>query len=103
MSDETPLDERIEKLADAAELTSNILSLGARDIRQMLAELKVATENHEMQMRNTMAFKSELDRARECLKFFASVIKSGEPWTDTCEVVFRKAMPDPANAKRPQG
>lgn len=29
---------------------------------------------------------------RKCLSFFASVIKSGEPWTATCESEYRKAM-----------
>ena len=32
------------------------------------------------------------DRLRRCLALFASVIKSGEPWTDTCEREFRAAM-----------
>ncbi|MFC6790555.1 hypothetical protein ACFQE0_13660 [Methylobacterium komagatae] len=27
----------------------------------------------------------------ECLGFFASVIKSGEPWTETCEEMYAKA------------
>ena len=29
---------------------------------------------------------------RECLSFFASVIKSGEPWTDTCQHKFDSAL-----------
>jgi|SRR5580693_1235653 hypothetical protein len=29
---------------------------------------------------------------RHCLGFFASVIKSGEPWTDVCEKEYRAAM-----------
>jgi len=33
---------------------------------------------------------AELER---CLAFFASVIKSGEPWTETCEAEYRKAVP----------
>ena len=29
---------------------------------------------------------------RRCLGFFASVIKSGEPWTETCEREYRAAL-----------
>lgn len=38
-----------------------------------------------------------LDRARrlgECLAFLASVIKSGEPWSQTCERMYREAVLD---------
>jgi hypothetical protein len=31
----------------------------------------------------------------KCLGFFASVIKSGENWTDTCETEFYNAMYPP--------
>jgi hypothetical protein len=31
------------------------------------------------------------DAARTGLRFFASVIKSGEAWTETCETEYRKA------------
>ncbi len=27
----------------------------------------------------------------DCLAFFASVIKSGEPWSETCEAMYREA------------
>jgi hypothetical protein len=30
----------------------------------------------------------------ETLAFFRSVIKSGETWTDTCEIAFREALSD---------
>lgn len=33
-------------------------------------------------------------RLRECLGFFASVIKSGEPWTQTCQEAYDKALAD---------
>lgn len=29
---------------------------------------------------------------KRCLGFFASVIKSGEPWTETCQQEYDKAM-----------
>ena len=29
-----------------------------------------------------------------CVAFFASVIKSGEPWSETCEAEYRKAVSD---------
>ena len=34
----------------------------------------------------------ELERARQGLAFACSVIKSGEPWTDTCEKIIGAAM-----------
>lgn len=37
---------------------------------------------------------AENARLRTCLGFFASVIKCGEPWTDTCEAEYRKAKGD---------
>lgn len=33
-------------------------------------------------------------RLKRCLGFFASVIKSGEPWTETCEREYRAALGD---------
>ena len=36
--------------------------------------------------------KAERDRLQGTLVFFASVIKSGEPWTDKCERAYLKAM-----------
>ena len=46
---------------------------------------------------------TELDRVREadadalrkCLGFFASVIKSGEPWTDACQREYDAALSAP--------
>lgn len=35
---------------------------------------------------------AQLARARKCVSFFASVIKSGEPWTGVCENTMREAM-----------
>lgn len=35
---------------------------------------------------------AERDAARRCLGFFASVIKSGETWTATCEAEYRAAL-----------
>lgn len=36
--------------------------------------------------------KPDLNRVASTLCFFASVIKSGEPWTVTCENEFRAAL-----------
>ncbi len=38
------------------------------------------------------AILDERDVLRGALTFFASVIKSGEPWTETCEKTFRAAL-----------
>jgi len=34
----------------------------------------------------------EIDRLRGCLGLFASVIKSGEPWTEICQREYDKAL-----------
>lgn len=42
-------------------------------------------------------------RLERCLGFFASVIKSGEPWTATCEAEYRAALsPSPASTPSAQ-
>ena len=38
------------------------------------------------------AVKAREAKLRACLGFFASVIKSGEPWTATCEQRYRAAL-----------
>lgn len=38
------------------------------------------------------AFEAERDALRECLGFFASVIKSGEGWTETCQRKYDAAL-----------
>jgi hypothetical protein len=35
---------------------------------------------------------SNLRPASDCLAFFASVIKSGESWSETCEDMYREAQ-----------
>ena len=39
---------------------------------------------------------TDLAYAREAVGFFASVIKSGEPWTSTCQQALDRAMGRPA-------
>jgi hypothetical protein len=34
----------------------------------------------------------QIQRLQRCLAFFASAIKSGEPWTATCEREYRDAL-----------
>jgi hypothetical protein len=34
----------------------------------------------------------EINKLRKCLIFFASVIKSGESWSETCEQEYRSAF-----------
>lgn len=38
------------------------------------------------------AARHKVDRLARCLGFFASVIKSGEPWTQTCEREYQSAL-----------
>jgi len=37
-------------------------------------------------------------RLKQCLAFFASVIRSGEPWSEDCEAMYRNATPTPADS-----
>jgi hypothetical protein len=37
-------------------------------------------------------YRAENERLRECLGFFASVIKSGEQWSGSCEREYRAAL-----------
>lgn len=36
----------------------------------------------------------DIDTLKNCVNFFASVIKSGESWTPTCEEMFGKTKYD---------
>ena len=36
--------------------------------------------------------REDLEKARECLSFFKSVIQSGEQWTETCQKAFDNVM-----------
>lgn len=58
---EALLDERIDKLADAVELTADLLRAGGNSIRLMQTELHAAREGHDGQRRNTLSFKRERD------------------------------------------
>lgn len=43
-------------------------------------------------MTATATEQTAADALATCLGFFASVIKSGEPWTETCEREYRAAL-----------
>jgi len=58
------------------------------DLQQQLHDRDLAIE--------TLA--AESAAKSRCLGFFASVIKSGEPWTDTCQKEYEAATASPANA-----
>ena len=49
--------------------------------------------DEEKRLAILLAHMSErIARLERCLGFFASVIKSGEPWTETCEREYRAAL-----------
>ncbi len=43
------------------------------------------------QSRSVQALMDHVERLSGCLAFFASVIKSGERWTETCQAEYDKA------------
>ncbi len=47
--------------------------------------------------------RAERDAAREVVRFFASVIKSGEEWTHYCETELRRALPAPPSPEAAHG
>lgn len=54
--------------------------------RKLTKRLKALLDEDEA------AAKAREAKLRACLGFFASVIKSGEPWTATCEERYRAAL-----------
>lgn len=59
-------------------------------------ELYVADEESRAQPPRGQQPPSGEATLRRCLGFFASVIKSGEPWTETCEREYREALAHPS-------
>jgi hypothetical protein len=49
-------------------------------------------EDLNIAVRANHAYERENERLRECLGFFASVIKSGEQWSGSCEREYRAAL-----------
>lgn len=75
-------------LTEAADLLQSLE--GERDQWKSDAGVEfLARQAAEARVRELEA---ERDEAVRCLGFFASAIKSGEPWTDTCEAQYRSAL-----------
>jgi hypothetical protein len=55
-------------------------------------KLCALTEERDAARANHLKVMKERDEAILALSFFASVIKSGEPWTEACEKVLRSAQ-----------
>lgn len=81
------------------------------NIRSML--LKERWENHLLYISNETstqcslkaerqrdALQKALNMAWNCIGFFASVIKSGERWTDTCQSTYNMAQQSEEEAKK---
>jgi hypothetical protein len=67
--------ERTRQELDAVKLALDCAEICAAGDQERIEELSTA-----------------LSKARRCLGFFASVIKSGESWTATCQREFDNAM-----------
>jgi hypothetical protein len=50
-------------------------------------------------LKTEASLRAELAAARRCLAFFASVIKSGEPWTATCQAEYDAAVASQQSAQ----
>lgn len=65
-------------------------SIAARQMREIAQELGYPSILEALEDLDDM--KAREAKLRACLGFFASVIKSGEPWTATCEQRYRAAL-----------
>lgn len=70
--------ERLASIERGLPQMADVGGVWPRDVRWLIAELRSAT--------------AARNEARRTLGFFASVIKSGEPWTDTCAADYDRAM-----------
>lgn len=81
------------KLLGATNQTDAVIKLKAL---QRQIELDEMVRQQDLQQLEQ--WKNWIARLRQCLGFFASVIKSGESWTETCEKEYRAALtPSPEN------
>ena len=53
------------------------------------------TPEQEADQRRIKDIAQRLIDLQSCVSFFSSVIKSGEPWTDTCEAAMKEALRKP--------
>jgi hypothetical protein len=82
---QTPRNERAEKAeCDLAALRETFSIVSAGEIKA-----RVRAERAE---RDLAEARAKIERQAKCLGFFASVIKSGEPWKDACEIEYRAAL-----------
>ncbi len=67
-------------------------------LEERVAELYRAQKNRILSVKSTEydigTLQETIARLRRCLAFFASVIKSGESWSETCEEEYRAAIAD---------
>lgn len=64
-----------------------------RDHPTALAAIREALRLGEQRNDECNALQHKHDRARTVVAFFASVIRSGEPWTEQCEKHFHDIFP----------
>ena len=59
----------------------------------MMREKKEVTANAYMNcLEEVLRVRAQRHRMRKAVNFFASVIKSGEPWTQECETMLCQAL-----------
>lgn len=84
MSDTTPT-PRTDARAHDMECYGCVSADFARELERELSEYKAT---NQQLYRETNQLRAQLDDAQQCLAFFASVIKSGEPWTESCQQAY---------------
>jgi len=52
------------------------------------------TKERDDLVAEVISLQSKLENGRKAVGFFASVIKSGEPWSEACEQALREALSD---------
>jgi hypothetical protein len=100
----TPTEQQVESPVPVLSTDSDMPEWVAEGIRTA----RTTIPDNRMQYHHTYVWladaldkaQRERDAARNCLAFFSSVIKSGEPWTPVCQQEYDKAR---ASLPSPEG
>ena len=77
------------RIADQMARAENVIAIQGKAAVEHYAALNTALAAKDEEL---AAVKAREAKLRACLGFFASVIRSGEPWTATCEQRYRAAL-----------
>ena len=76
----------------------HMLRLAQSDLAAVEAELKTSVHNGGASLKAWRKAEADKKELFKTVAFFASVIKSGEPWSETCEAELAKHKDKPITA-----